>query len=58
VCPITDKGKILSGIIAILGLGMIALPSGIIPGGFREIIENILKLHKRSILNGSKRYFI
>jgi voltage-gated potassium channel len=42
VYPITDQGKILSGIIAILGLGMVALPSGIISGGFREIIEEEL----------------
>jgi voltage-gated potassium channel len=42
VYPVTDQGKILSGIIAILGLGMVALPSGIISGGFREIIEEKL----------------
>jgi voltage-gated potassium channel len=34
VYPITVAGKILSGIIAILGIGLVALPSGIISSGF------------------------
>jgi len=34
VYPITVLGKILSGIIAILGIGLVALPTGIISSGF------------------------
>ncbi|MBN2039146.1 MAG: potassium channel family protein [Spirochaetes bacterium] len=34
VYPITALGKILSGIIAILGIGLVALPTGIISSGF------------------------
>jgi voltage-gated potassium channel len=34
VYPITVWGKLLSGIIAILGIGLVALPSGIISSGF------------------------
>lgn len=39
VYPITVVGKILGGIIAILGLGLVALPTGIITSGFAEEIE-------------------
>jgi voltage-gated potassium channel len=34
VYPITILGKILSGLIAILGIGLVALPTGIISSGF------------------------
>jgi voltage-gated potassium channel len=34
VYPVTVLGKILSGIIAILGIGLVALPTGIISSGF------------------------
>ena len=34
VYPITPMGKILSGFIAILGIGLVALPTGIIGSGF------------------------
>jgi len=36
VYPITTLGKILSGFISILGIGIIALPTGIISAGFIE----------------------
>jgi hypothetical protein len=38
--PITPAGNFLSGLIAILGVGMFALPAGIIASGFIEEIEN------------------
>jgi hypothetical protein len=44
VYPITTLGKILGGIISILGVGMVGLPSGIIAGGFTSRIvekENV-----------------
>jgi voltage-gated potassium channel len=33
VYPVTVLGKILSGVIAVLGIGLVALPSGIISSG-------------------------
>ncbi len=39
VYPITPLGKILGAIIAILGVGLFALPAGILAGGFAEQIE-------------------
>jgi voltage-gated potassium channel len=40
VYPVTILGKILSGLIAILGIGLVALPSGIISSGFITEINN------------------
>jgi voltage-gated potassium channel len=39
IYPITTFGKFLSGIIAILGIGLVAVPTGIISAGFVEQIE-------------------
>ncbi len=39
VLPITGWGKLLSGVIALLGIGLVALPTGIIGSGFMEVIE-------------------
>lgn len=39
VYPITVMGKILSGIIALLGIGLVALPTGIMSSGFIEELE-------------------
>jgi len=39
VVPITVEGKILGGIIAILGIGMFALPAGILGSAFVERFE-------------------
>ena len=36
IYPITTAGQILSGIIAFLGIGMIAIPTGILSAGFIE----------------------
>lgn len=36
VFPITPLGKLLSGLIAVLGLGLFALPTGILAAGFAE----------------------
>jgi voltage-gated potassium channel len=38
VYPVTVAGKILGGIIAILGIGLVALPTGIISSGFVNAI--------------------
>ncbi len=45
VYPITGIGKIVSGLIAVLGIGLIALPTGIVSAGF---MEKIGKNHKES----------
>jgi voltage-gated potassium channel len=39
VYPITPLGKILGAIIAILGVGLFALPAGILSSGFAEMIR-------------------
>ncbi|MCP4443126.1 MAG: ion transporter [Aureispira sp.] len=43
VFPITPIGKILSGVIAILGIGLVALPAGILSSAFVEKLEAIEK---------------
>lgn len=39
VYPITVAGKILATIIAFLGIGMVAVPTGIITAGFSELLK-------------------
>lgn len=39
IFPVTTLGKILSAIIALLGIGLVAIPSGIISAGFMESID-------------------
>lgn len=40
VYPITAAGKILATIIAFLGIGMVAVPTGIITAGFSELVKS------------------
>ena len=39
IYPVTVLGKLLSAVIAILGIGLVAVPTGIITAGFSEIVE-------------------
>ena len=39
VYPVTALGKVLSGVIALLGIGLVALPTGIISSGFIEEVQ-------------------
>ena len=39
--PVTDFGKLIASFIAILGIGMVALPAGILSSGFNEELRNI-----------------
>ena len=39
IFPITPLGRMLGGIIAILGIGIFAIPTGIIASGFTEYVE-------------------
>lgn len=40
IYPVTVLGKILSTVIAILGIGLVAVPTGIITSGFSELVNN------------------
>ena len=40
IYPVTTLGKILNGIIAVLGIGLFALPAGILASGFSEEIRH------------------
>lgn len=40
IYPITAVGKILSAVIALLGIGLVAVPTGIITSGFSELVES------------------
>lgn len=40
IYPVTVLGKILSAVIALLGIGLVAVPTGIISSGFVESMEN------------------
>lgn len=44
IFPVTPLGKIFSGFIAFLGIGMFALPTGILASGFAEEISKNKKL--------------
>ncbi len=46
IYPITTLGKILGGFIALLGIGMFALPAGILGSGFVERIQKNKKSEK------------
>lgn len=48
VAPITPLGRILAGMIALLGVGMFALPAGILGSGFME------QVHRRNSLSAAK----
>lgn len=39
VFPVTAMGKILAGVIALLGIGLVALPTGILSGSFVQAIN-------------------
>lgn len=47
VCPITPVGKLLGAVIAIIGIGMFALPAGMLGSGFVEEMQK--KQRKRRI---------
>ena len=48
IYPITAQGQILGAIISLLGIGLVAVPTGIISSGFsEEIREDILKDRER-----------
>lgn len=52
VYPVTGLGKILSGFIALLGIGLVALPTGIISSGFIDKLR-----HKKHVCPNCKCEF-
>jgi voltage-gated potassium channel len=48
VYPVTALGKLLSGIIALIGIGFVALPTGIISSAFIEKIQKEKKKKKKA----------
>ena len=40
IYPVTVGGKVLAGVIALLGIGLVALPAGIVSSGFLEEMQN------------------
>ncbi len=47
VYPVTGWGRLLSGVIAILGIGLVALPTGILSSGFIEELSSKKKNETR-----------
>lgn len=43
VTPITPLGKVLGGMVALMGVGMFALPAAILAGGFAEALQRMRK---------------
>lgn len=43
ICPVTGLGKFMGAIISVLGIGMFALPTGILGAGFVEHMEKARK---------------
>jgi voltage-gated potassium channel len=39
VVPVTPLGKVLSAIIGIIGIGMVALPAGLLASGFSQLLH-------------------
>ena len=49
VYPITAMGKLLSGLVSITGIGLIALPTGIISSGFIEVLNKTKTESKKMV---------
>ena len=47
IYPVTILGKLLSAVIALLGIGLVAVPTGIITAGFMEVLEESKKENKK-----------
>lgn len=63
VTPITAMGKFFGGIISIIGIGMVALPTGILASGFNDLLRQrerkyeteLLKAMENGIVTGRER---
>lgn len=52
VYPVTALGKVLAGIIAVLGIGLVALPTGIVSSGFLDLLQDKGKAGVRAARRG------
>ncbi|MGB3534734.1 MAG: ion transporter [Microcoleaceae cyanobacterium] len=50
VYPVTLIGRVLGGIVAIMGVGLVALPAGIVATSFAEVLEKKKQQQKQKIL--------
>jgi voltage-gated potassium channel len=59
--PVTIQGKILSGLVAIAGIGLIAMPTGILAAAFSDVVQRrrevaaMLAAEKAAALSGKDR---
>ena len=51
IVPVTTLGKLMGGLFAIAGVGLLALPAGILSSGFYELLHNDGQKNK---INGTK----
>jgi len=58
VYPLTDWGRFLAGLTALFGIGLVAIPTGIISAGFLEALEKKNKVDNPRLrkLRRSRRY--
>lgn len=54
VYPVTALGKILSGVIALLGIGLVALPTGILSSAFVDRMDQARQKKKKEKNGGNK----
>ncbi len=57
IYPVTMAGKVISAIIALLGIGLVAVPTGIISAGFMEGIENHQEKKEISVAEEESKHF-
>ena len=55
VYPITGLGKFISGFIALMGIGLVALPTGIIGSGFMDRLKNDKKDEEKTCPHCGKK---
>jgi voltage-gated potassium channel len=55
VVPITVLGKVIGGFISILGVGLFALPAGILANGFNEELKNKEDFHPKAHVNNKNK---
>lgn len=51
VYPMTNAGRVIGGVIAIIGIGIVALPAGIISAGFVDAIQNTKKDNGETLMD-------
>jgi voltage-gated potassium channel len=50
VTPITVMGKVFGGLIAIIGIGMVAMPTGILASGFNDLLRQREREYETELL--------